>query len=123
MNQRAQGSVELDRMQDIVGFRIVGLFTLGQQDDLTNQIVGISTSRPSCERRRPSAARRKRRETLGCAPAPRAEPRTPMDRRGLVRPARQFDPDELRIVWRPQLLARSITALTVLLTIILPPGS
>src|SRR2546425_570364 len=37
--EKLRRGTELDRMQDIVGFRIVGKFTLSQQDDLTRMVT------------------------------------------------------------------------------------
>lgn len=37
--ERLRRGTELDRMQDLVGFRIVGSFSLSQQDDLTREIA------------------------------------------------------------------------------------
>ena len=52
--EKLRRGTELDRMQDIVGFRIVGRFTLGQQDDLTNEIATHFSGTVKDRRSKPS---------------------------------------------------------------------
>lgn len=52
--EKLRRGTELDRMQDIVGFRIVGEFTLGQQDDLVREIRDHFSGRAKDRRTEPS---------------------------------------------------------------------
>lgn len=52
--EKLRRGTELDRMQDIVGFRIVGDFSLSQQDDLTREVADHFNGRVKDRRTEPS---------------------------------------------------------------------